>query len=107
MPHPAEVFFEDETLTEGLTDDEARDLLAWLVGLADEMEGEDPAYIEQLKRLGRHLARLSARWGVPRGRPDRPGGDRLGGPRPAAGPPAAAHAGVTAVRGAQHVVGSG
>ena len=67
MPHPAEVFFEDETLTEGLTDDEARDLLAWLVGLADEMEGEDLAYIEQLKRLGRHLARLSARWGVPVG----------------------------------------
>ncbi|WP_457627526.1 hypothetical protein [Oceanithermus sp.] len=67
MRHPAELFFEDETLTEGLTDDEARDLLAWLVGLADEVEGEDPAYMEQLKRLGRHLARLSARWGVPVG----------------------------------------
>jgi len=65
VPHPAEAFFEDETLTEGLTEDEARELLAWLLGLADEMEDEDPSYIQQLKRLGRHLARLSARWGVP------------------------------------------
>ena len=65
MRHLADELFEDETLTEGLTDEEARSLLTWLVDLAHEAEGEDPAYVQQLRRLGRQLARISARWGVP------------------------------------------
>ncbi len=65
MPHPAEAILEDETITEGLPDREAGELLAWLVGLADEMDEEDQAYIQHLRRLGRQLARISSRWGVP------------------------------------------
>jgi len=65
MRHLADELFEDETLTEGLTDEEARSLLTWLVDLAHEAEDEDPAYVQQLRRLGRQLARISARWGVP------------------------------------------
>ncbi len=65
MPNPAEEILEDETITEGLPDDEAGILLGWLISLAEEIEGEDPAYLTQLKRLGRQLARISGLWGVP------------------------------------------
>ena len=65
MPHPVEAILEDETITEGLPDSEAGELISWLVGLADEAEGEDQEFVEHLKRLGRQLARISARWGVP------------------------------------------
>ncbi|WP_457630139.1 hypothetical protein [Oceanithermus sp.] len=67
MPNPAEEILEDETITEGLPDDEAGILLGWLISLAEEIEGEDPAYLTQLKRLGRQLARISGLWGVPVG----------------------------------------
>ena len=68
MPHPAEQIFEDETITEGLTDEQASELLAWLLGLLDEMEEGDQAYLQQLKEIGRQIARISSRWGVPVGR---------------------------------------
>ena len=65
MPNLAEEILEDETITEGLPDDEAGILLGWLISLAEEIEGEDPAYLEQLKRLGRQLAHIGSIWGVP------------------------------------------
>ena len=65
MPNRAEEILEDETITEGLPDDEAGILLGWLISMVEEIEEGDPAYLEQLKRLGRHLARISSIWGVP------------------------------------------
>ncbi|WP_457638183.1 hypothetical protein [Oceanithermus sp.] len=67
MPSLAEQLLEDETLTEGLADDEAGILLGWLISLAEEAEGEDLAYLEQLRRLGRQISRISGLWGVPVG----------------------------------------
>ncbi|AEB11332.1 hypothetical protein [Marinithermus hydrothermalis] len=60
-----ERFLEDEGLTEGLTDEDARELLSWLVGLVEEMEHPEGAYVAQLHRIGRQLARISRRYGVP------------------------------------------
>jgi len=65
MPNLSEEILEDETITENLPDDEAGILLGWLLNLAEEIEGEDRAYLDQLKRLGRQLARISSIWGVP------------------------------------------
>ena len=65
MPNLAEMLLEDETITEGLPDNEAGILLGWLLSLVDEIEGEDLIYLEQLKQLGRRIARISGIWGVP------------------------------------------
>jgi len=67
MPSPVEEILEDETITSGLPDDEASILLGWLISLAEEVDGEDPAYVAQLKKLGRQIARISGLWGVPVG----------------------------------------
>lgn len=58
----AEYFLTDEALTEGLTDEEARELLSWLLDLAEET---DEAHLPHLKQLGQEVARLSRDYGVP------------------------------------------
>ncbi|MGQ9510764.1 MAG: hypothetical protein ACUVUP_04300 [Thermaceae bacterium] len=62
MEDYAEFFLTDEALTEGLTDEEARELLAWLLDLARDT---DEAHLPHLKRLGQEVARLSRDYGVP------------------------------------------
>ncbi|MER3450881.1 MAG: hypothetical protein C4300_01015 [Thermus sp.] len=62
MENYAELFLTDEALTDGLTDEEARELLSWLLGLAEEA---DEAHLPHLKRLGQEVARLSREYGVP------------------------------------------
>lgn len=64
-----ELLLEDEALTDGLSDEDAGELLAWLIGVAENLEaesGEIPqAYISQLKQFGREIARISRRYRVP------------------------------------------
>ncbi|MCX8088307.1 MAG: hypothetical protein ACK40N_11775 [Meiothermus ruber] len=64
-----ELLLEDEALTDGLSDEEASELLGWLIGIAESLEaesGEMPqAYISQLKQFGREIARISSRYKVP------------------------------------------
>lgn len=59
----AERFLEDEGLSEGLTDQQAHELVDWLISIAEDL-GE-PAYVSQLQRLGREIARISRDYGVP------------------------------------------
>lgn len=64
-----ELLLEDEAITDGLTDEDASELLGWLIGVAENLEaesGEVPqAYISQLKQFGREIARLSSRYKIP------------------------------------------
>lgn len=59
----AERFLEDEGLSEGLTDQQAHELLDWLISIAEDL-GE-PAYISQLQRIGREIAKISRDYGIP------------------------------------------
>jgi len=64
-----EQFLEDEALTDGLTDQDASELLGWLIGIAEDLEPELDESPEQvvglLKRLGHELARIARRYQVP------------------------------------------
>ena len=64
MGDPRELFWEDEGLTEGLTDEEAQFLLGWLMDVAEDL---DPAHLAHLRRLGREITRLARDYGVPVG----------------------------------------
>lgn len=59
----AERFLEDEALSEGLTDQQAHELVDWLISIAREL-GE-PAYVPQLQQIGREIAKISRDYGVP------------------------------------------
>ncbi|AWR86966.1 hypothetical protein [Meiothermus taiwanensis] len=64
-----ELLLEDEALTDGLSDEEASELVGWLIGVVEDLEdesGEVPQrYIAQLKRLGHEIARIARRYRVP------------------------------------------
>jgi hypothetical protein len=64
-----EQFLEDEALTDGLSDEEASELVGWLIGIVEDLEAErsqvPEQYLGQLKRLGRELARIARRYKVP------------------------------------------
>ena len=64
MRDPRELFWEDEGLTEGLTDEEAQFLLGWLMDVAEDL---DPAHLAHLRRLGREITRLARDYGGPVG----------------------------------------
>jgi len=53
----------DETLTKDLPEGEAQELVAWLIALAEEGENEQDGVM--VRRLGRMMARIAARWQVP------------------------------------------
>jgi hypothetical protein len=62
--------FDDITLTAGLSDEDASELVSWLVGVAEDLEPEfltnDPSYVlGQLKRMGREIAQLSRQYKIP------------------------------------------
>lgn len=59
----AERFLEDEGLSEGLTDQQAHELVDWLISIAEDLA--EPAYVPQLQRIGREIARISRDYGVP------------------------------------------
>ncbi len=53
----------DEALTQGLPESEAQELLSWLIALLEESENEqDGALVET---LGKRIAQIAARFGVP------------------------------------------
>lgn len=58
-----EQLLEDEALTDGLSDEDASELLGWLVGIAEELEST--VYLPQLKRLGHEVARLARKYRIP------------------------------------------
>ncbi len=64
-----EQFLEDEALTDGLSDQDASELVGWLIGIVEDLEAESSEapeqYVGQLKRLGHELARVARRYGVP------------------------------------------
>jgi hypothetical protein len=66
-----EQFLEDETLTAGLSDEDASELVGWLIGIAEDLEEQASAeggfegYLAQLKRLGGQVARLSRKYRIP------------------------------------------
>lgn len=64
-----EQFLEDEALTDGLSDQEASELVGWLIGIVEDLEAESSEipeqYLGQLKRLGHELARVARRYNVP------------------------------------------
>lgn len=62
LQNPDELFLEDEALTDGLTDEEAKTLLAWLLEMAQEA---GPSHLYHLRRLGREITRLSRDYRVP------------------------------------------
>ncbi len=62
LENPAELFLEDEALTDGLTDEEAKTLLGWLLEMAEEA---GPAHLYHLRRLGREMTRIARDYGVP------------------------------------------
>lgn len=74
----AEKLLEDEGLTEGLSDEQAQELLSWLMEIAEELAAQQSSEaslsrdsseaggpIAQLHRLGREMARLSRSFNVP------------------------------------------
>lgn len=74
----AERLLEDEGLTEGLSDEQAQELLSWLMEIAQDLAAqqtgeaslsrdpaEPPGPMAQLQRLGREMARLSRNFNVP------------------------------------------
>ncbi|GIW23918.1 hypothetical protein [Meiothermus sp.] len=64
-----EQLLEDEALTEGLTDEDASELLGWLIGIVEDLEAESSEppdrYVNQIKRLGHEIARVARRYKVP------------------------------------------
>ncbi|RDI95687.1 hypothetical protein DV704_05265 [Meiothermus sp. QL-1] len=63
-----EQFLEDEALTEGLSDEEAGELLGWLIGVVEDLEASEEAserLVAQMRRLGREMARIARRYRVP------------------------------------------
>lgn len=64
-----EQFLEDEALTDGLSDEDASELVGWLIGIVEDLEAESSEmpeqYVGQLKRLGHELARIARRYNVP------------------------------------------
>ncbi|WP_299428245.1 hypothetical protein [uncultured Meiothermus sp.] len=64
-----EQILEDEALTDGLSDEDASELVGWLIGVVEDLEAESSGrseqYVGQLKRLGHELARVARRYGVP------------------------------------------
>ncbi|WP_337868050.1 hypothetical protein [Meiothermus sp.] len=64
-----EQFLEDEALTDGLSDEDASELVGWLVGIVEDLEAESNGmperYVSQLKRLGHELARIARQYAVP------------------------------------------
>ncbi len=64
-----EQFLEDEALTDGLSDEDASELVGWLIGIVEDLEAESSEmpeqYVGQLKRLGHELARIARRYSVP------------------------------------------
>ncbi|MCS7068792.1 MAG: hypothetical protein N2Z75_04315 [Meiothermus sp.] len=64
-----EQLLEDEGLTDGLSDEEASELVGWLIGIVEDLEAESgelsEQYVGQLRRLGHELARVARRYGVP------------------------------------------
>lgn len=64
-----EQIIEDEALTDGLSDEDASELVSWLLDIAEDFSGEPgilrDRYLSQLKRLGREVARLSRKHHVP------------------------------------------
>lgn len=71
-----EQFLEDEALTAGLSDEDASELVGWLIGIAEDLQAQsagdslsDPRlgerYLAQLKRLGGEIARLSRKHRIP------------------------------------------
>ena len=54
---------EDETLTQGLPEAEAQELLAWLIALLEESEDEPEG--AHVRALGKRIARIAARHQVP------------------------------------------
>lgn len=74
----AEKLLEDEGLTEGLSDEQAQELLSWLMEIAEELAAQQSSEaslsrdsseaggpMAQLHRLGREMARLSRSFNVP------------------------------------------
>ncbi len=64
-----ELLLEDEALTDGLSDEDASELLGWLIGIVEDLEAEpgevSQQYVSQLKRLGHEITCISRRYGVP------------------------------------------
>jgi hypothetical protein len=64
-----EQLLEDEALTDGLSDEDASELVGWLIGIVEDLEAEfiemPEQYVGQLKRLGHELARIARRYSVP------------------------------------------
>jgi len=54
---------EDEALTQGLSESEAQELLSWLIALLEESEDERDG--AQVRALGKRIAQLATRFGVP------------------------------------------
>jgi len=54
---------DDESLTQGLSEGEAQELLSWLIALLEESESE--AEGAQVRALGKRIAALAARYRVP------------------------------------------
>lgn len=65
----AEQIIEDEALTDGLSDEDASELVSWLLDIAEDFSAEPGVlrdrYLAQLKRLGREVARISRKHHVP------------------------------------------
>jgi len=54
---------EDETITRGLSESEAQELVSWLIALLEESESE--AEGAQVRALGKRIAQLATRFRVP------------------------------------------
>lgn len=65
----AQQIIEDDALTEGLSEEDASELVSWLIDIAEDFSGEPGVlrerYMGQLKRLGREVARLSRKHHIP------------------------------------------
>ncbi|MBF6593517.1 MAG: hypothetical protein IVW51_03590 [Thermaceae bacterium] len=68
-----EQFLEDEVLIAGLSDEDASELVGWLIGIAEDLETQsEPSeprlqerYLAQLKRLGYQVAGLNRKYHIP------------------------------------------
>ena len=63
-PAVMEQIIEDERLTEGLGEDDAQELVGWMLGMAEELE-EAPQHLQLLFRLGYSIAAMVRRYGIP------------------------------------------
>ncbi len=64
-----EQLLEDEALTDGLSDEEAGELIGWLIGVLEDLEadsaGATEKYVGHLRQLGHEMARIARRYAVP------------------------------------------